>query len=237
MTLIITARSKSFALVTADGRCTITTKGVQQKATDTLQKIFPYSDRGFAIAHHGQNLIDERRVDDITNQFLNGNADVIAKSSLQHIAQIFAERYGQSVKETLEKIPDSKHCGFLFIGFGVGGDEPRIYEANWHKKEDTNIDHNIKLLGDFVRSGEGKKYIDEYLKDLKNLQFLKENILKWNLQQTKAYCDKLYGFAENNQTKAGEDIFGGYKHQLVIKKSGCEWLIPPKQASPTAAGQ
>ncbi len=231
MTLIITARSTSFVLVIADGR----SRG--KISSYTFQKIFPHPDRGFAIAHHGQNLIDERRIEDIANEFFANNADVIAKSSIQHIAQMFAERYGQSVKETLEKIPDSEHCGFLFIGFGAGEDEPRICEANWHKQDDTNIDYNITLLGDFVRSGNGKKYIDGYLEDSRNQQFLEDNILKWNLKEVRAYCDKLYRLSEDAQANTREDMFGGHKHQLVIKKSGCEWLIPPEQESPTAGGQ
>lgn len=237
MTLIITARSKSFALVTADGSCTITTKGAQQKATDTLQKIFPYSDRGFAIAHHGQNLIDERRVEEIATEFLLVNTELIRVSRIEEVAKLFVQRYGEPINSTLQRIPDSKYCGFLFIGFGMGDNEPRVYEAKWEKNNDKDIWHDVNLLGDFIRSGDGKKYSDEYLKDPKNLQFLKDNILKWNLEQTKLYCDELYRLSVETQAQAGEDIFGGHKHQLLIEKNGCEWLIPPKQTTPTADGQ
>ena len=231
MTLIITARTTSFALVTADGRSS------GRISSNTFQKIFPHSDRGIAIAHHGQNMIDERRVEEIATEFLMANMNEIRESRIGEIAKLFVQRYGNSINRTLQNIPDSKYCGILFVGFGIEDNEPRVYEANWKKTNDKEVRHDVNLLGDFIRSGDGKKYIDEYFKDPKNIQFLKNNILKWNIEQTKAYCDKIYGFAENNQTKAGEDIFGGYKHQLIIKKSGCEWLIPPKQASPLVAGQ
>ncbi len=229
MTLIITARSTSFALVTADGR----SKG--KISSNTFQKIFPDSERGLVIAHHGQNLIDECNVKDIVNDFFNINMDEIESSSIEKVSTLFVQKYGDSIRSTLHRIPESKNCGFLFIGFGVGNNEPKIYEAYWEKNNNKDIRHEVSLLGDFIRSGDGKKYSDEYLKYPKNLQFLKDNILKWNLEQSKAYCDKLYSLAKESQAKAGEDIFGGHKHQLVIKKNGCEWLIPPTQSTPTEA--
>lgn len=231
MTLIITVEARNHIVVTADGR----SKG--KINSNTLQKIFPHPNRGFAIVHHGQNLIDidERRVQDVANEFLVDNADVIGKSSVQHIARLFVEHYEQIITKTLRSIPGNKGCGFLFLGFGMTTKKPKIYEAFWATGQVNTIaptKHN-----DLVLSGDARRHILQYLDDDKEKQNRQNNIMKGTVQSAKAYCDKLYRLAEEAQTKANEDVFGGHKHQLVIKKSGCEWLIPPKQAAPTAADQ
>jgi hypothetical protein len=220
MTLIITVEARSHIVVTADGRST------GKIESNTLQKIFPHPNRGFAIAHHGQNLIDNRRVEDIANEFLVDNANVIGKSSIQPIARLFMELYGGIIRKTLGSIPGNKGCGFLFLGFEMVTKGPKIYEAFWATGQANTIapeKHN-----DLILSGDGKRYIQKYVDDPKEKQFRQKNLLKGTFQNAKSYSDKLYGLAEEAQTKTGEDIFGGHKHQLAITGSGCQWLIPPK---------
>jgi hypothetical protein len=229
MTLIITVEAKNHIVATADGR----SKG--KISSNTLQKIFPHPNRGFAIAHHGQNLIGNRRVQDIANEFLVANTGMIGKSSVQHIARLFVQQHGQSIKKTLTSISGRDGCGLLFFGFAITTKKPKLYEAWWPPQQPNSVTY--KKHNDLALSGEAKDFIEGYIDDPKEKEFRRKRILKATVQEAKAYCDKLYKFAEDAQTKADEYIFGGHKHQLVIKKSGCKWLIPPKQGSPTAAGQ
>ena len=226
MTLIITAKAKSHAIVTADGRIATITDGIRTKTGDTLQKVFPLPNRGFAIAHHGENIIEGCKIKEIVEQFLN---DKIKITTVRQIAQDFTKRYDDDIRKTLTRISDSKLCGFLFIGFGMVINKSKIYEAFWQKQSASDIVNKIEERGDLVLSGDAKKYITKYLDDPKEKKMRQEKVIKGKIQDTQAYCDRLYKFAEDAQTKASEDIFGGHKHQLVIMKSGCEWLTPPKK--------
>lgn len=237
MTLIITARARSHVVVTADGRCRTTTNGFQKKASDTLQKIFPLPNRGFAVAHHGENIIEGCKVKDIVEQFFSDNMSGIRITSVSQIARIFVKRYGDNIRKTLQRISDSKLCGFLFLGFGTTINKPKIHEAFWKKQNVNDIVHKTEERGNLVLSGDAKKYICRYTKEPVDSQFRWENIYRGDVEYSKAFCNRLYQLAEDAQTKAGEDIFGGYKHQLVIEKSGYKWLIPSEQADSTTTSQ
>jgi adenylate kinase family enzyme len=225
MTLIITAKSQSHVIVTADGRCSTITAGVQKKKSDILQKIFPMYDRGFAIAHHGENIIKECKIDDIIDEFFNKRPRI---TSIRQIAQDFKNRYDADIRKTLTMIKDSKACGFLFIGFGTVMRKSKICEAFWSKQNDNTIVNKLEELGDIVLSGDAQKYIKKYLDDTKEKALRQEKIAKGNIQDAQTYCNRLYRFAEIAQAEANEDIFGGYKHQLLVTSKGCEWLLPPK---------
>lgn len=226
MTLIITVQARSHIVVTADGLCTTTKNGIQTRTSETLQKIFPLHSRGFAIAHHGENIIEGCKVEDIVNEFSSNNLNTIGRTSIRQIAQLFAQRYANDVKKTLKRIPESKGSGFLFLGFGITSKKLKIYETFWGKNILNDVFFEGKELEDLILSGDAKKYIERCKDEEK--EYRKNHILNGTIKDSQAYCDKLYKLAENAQTKAGEDIFGGHKHQLVITKSGWKWLIYPK---------
>lgn len=219
MTLIITVEARNHIVITADGRSTGTVE------SNSLQKIFPDSNKAFAISHHGQNLINERSVKDIANEFLAKNAARIGKSSIQSIAQLFTQQYEQTIRKTLRGIPGNEVCGFLFLGYAMTTNKPKICEAFWETGQATVT---VQTHPDLVLSGQAQDHLKKYLDDSKEKRFRKDNILKGTVQQSKAYCDRLYKLAEDAEAKAKKDRFGGHKHQLLIRKSGCEWLIPPK---------
>ena len=228
MTLIITAKAKSHVVVTADGRCSTIKEGAYEKTSDAQQKIFPLSNRGFAIVHHGQNIIKEREIGDIIERFFNENSKI---TSIRQIAQNFADRYNDDIRETLTTIKDSKACGLLFIGFGTVMRKSKIYEAFWEKQSVSNIQYTMNEKENnknIVISGDGKKYVKKYLEDSKEKALRQEKIDKGSFQDAQAYCDRLYQFAEKAQSEANEDIFGGHKHQLLVTSNSCKWLIPPK---------
>ena len=229
MTLIITVEANNHIVTTADGL------GKGKISSSTLQKIFPHPNKGFAIAHHGQNLIGNRMVQDIADEFLLANTGVIGKSSVQRITQLFVQQYGQNIKNTLACISGPYCCGFLFLGFAITTKKPKLYEAWWPPQKPNSV--IIKKHKDLILSGEAQEFIKAYIDDSKEKEYRLKSIFKGTVQEAIAYLDKLYRLAEKNQTKSCKNIFGGHKHQLVIKKSGCEWLIQPKQASLTAAGQ
>jgi len=228
MTLIITAKAQSHVVVTADGRCSKISAGVYEKTSNTLQKIFPLPNRGFAIAHHGENIIKECKISDIIEQFFSESLKI---TSIRQVAQDFADKYDADIRDTLTMIKDSKACGFLFIGFGTVMRKSKIYEAFWKKQSVSDIKFTIDKIKDshdIVISGDAKKYIKKYLDDPKEKALRQEKIDKGNFQDAQAYCDRLYQFAEKAQTEANEDIFDGHKHQLLITNNSCKWLIPPK---------
>ena len=225
MTLIITAKSKSHAVVTADGRIATITDGIRTTTGDTLQKVFPFPNRGFAIAHHGENIIEGCKINDMVEQFFS---DKIKITTVRQVAQDFTKRYDEDIRKTLTRISGSKLCGFIFIGFGTVTNKIKVYEAFWQKINISNIVNKIEELQyDLALSGDAKKYITKYLDDPKEKKLRQEKVVKGKILDTQAYCDRLYKFAEDAQAKTSEDIFGGHKHQLAIMNSSCEWLIPP----------
>ena len=99
MTLIITAQAKPHIVVTADGWCTKNINGCKKKTSATLQKIFPLSNRGFAIAHHGQNIIQGRKVKDIVEEFLLDKISGFRITTVQQIARRFVANYGEDIRK------------------------------------------------------------------------------------------------------------------------------------------
>jgi len=82
--------------------------GVQKTTSNTLQKIFPHTSKGFAIAHHGENIINETPVKKIASQFLANNTAEIDRTSVQGIAQLFEQQYGKDIQNTLAAVSDRK---------------------------------------------------------------------------------------------------------------------------------
>lgn len=225
MTLIISAKAKSHVVITADGRCSKITDGIYKKTSDNLQKIFPLSNRGFAIAHHGENIINGRKIGDIIERFYG---ERLSFACIKQITHAFVEKYDSDIRETLIAVSDRKACGFLFVGFGKEMNRPQIWEAFWEKQKDNTIVCTIKEHGDLVLSGDAKEYIIKYIDEPVDSYFNWKNINFFNdYKFTIEFCNKLYQIAEDTQTTAIENIFGGHKHQLLIKKTNCEWLVPP----------
>jgi hypothetical protein len=169
MTLIITIEASKHVVATADGR----SKGMIE--SNALQKIFPLPNKGFAIAHHGQNLIEGRMVQDIINEFFTNNLLKIGKSSIQTLAQLFEQKYGKLIIRTLNNIPSNQVCGLLFLGFAHTTNKPKIYETFWEKRKDAV---SIKKHTDLVLSGEAKKFIKKYIEDPKEKEFRRRKVFK-----------------------------------------------------------
>jgi hypothetical protein len=222
MTLLIGTISKNCVVLTADGisRPNPITGGGEKK--DDLQKIFPHESLPIAIVHHGFNIIDGQPVRFRIMDFFDSFKDDIANLSIKDISNQLMGFMDSYVEQTLMNPNNRGGVGFWVSGFGISQNKPTLFEIFW-PSDVTLKEHNGIILG-----GDGKVFISEYLhKKLGTFSPKINRVKQYKAGLAAIYHDKLYDKAEKNQRSKAEYIFGGKKHQLVIKKSGCEWLLPP----------
>jgi hypothetical protein len=165
-----------------------------------------------AISSNFENTQNyNERITDIVNKINDSN------DPLNPYGNSLDVDIANDIKKTLKRIQESKGSGFLFLGFGITSKKPKIYETFWGKNILNDVFFEGKEREDLILSGDAKKYVDKYLDDTQEKEYRKNHILNGTIKDAQKYCDRLYKIAEEAQTKAGEDIFGGHRHQLVIK--------------------
>ena len=225
MTLLIETMSNDHAMLTADGLSIpnrTTGAGINR---DDLQKIFPLSNVPIAIAHHGINLIDGCEVSQLISEFEKSLGQGLSQYSVPTIAKNLRAYTDLAAKSTLANPANEGCIGFWVTGFAQNNMKPLFYEVLW-PNEPSVVEHYDAVFG-----GGGKKFIERYLNN---------RLGKFDLRQAHGfkrvyagYChDALYREAEAAQRRAGERIFGGHQHRLLIRKGGCQWLKSPKAAIP-----
>lgn len=129
MTLLLAARAQTHILLTADGRCTDTNRGVRTTTSDTLQKIFPVEYRPFAVAHHGENILNGQPVSQLLATLYHAHGGVIATANTRQFSLLIAQNLDSVVSATLLRIADSKNCGFWVCGVEDTSQKPQMYEV------------------------------------------------------------------------------------------------------------
>jgi len=227
MTLLLAARGQSHILLTADGRCMNTCRGVRATTSDTLQKIFPVAGRPLAFVHHGENVINGQSVSAIVDAIVQNNHDVISTATLREISLLLGQDLNAEVTQTLTRIADSKTCGFWVCGFDPGICKPQIYEVIWHKGSNSSIELLIMPHGDLLMGGDAAQPIKNFLAEPIDARLSWNRILTSDVQYSQELHDELFRRAESAQTKNETDLFGGHKHRLVVTSDGCNWLLAP----------
>jgi hypothetical protein len=227
MTLLLAARAQSHILLTADGRCTDTNRGVRTTTSDTLRKIFPIAHRPLALIHHGENVINGQPVSELLETFGRDNSQIISVAGSRQISLLLAQTLDALVSATLVRIADSKNCGFWVSGFDTEGGKPQIYEVIWNKESATEVNLRIMPHGDLLMGGDAAQFIKTFLTNPIDDHLSWDRIFAADIRYSQELHDELYRRAETAQQESTTDQFGGHKHQLAITKDGCEWLVPP----------
>lgn len=231
MTLLLGARGRSHILITADGQRLVGTGATAHVAETNVQKVFPAGYRPFAVAHHGQNIINGQPVHELIPTFLHANRAELAECTARQICAQLISHFDNAVTETLLQIPDSKQFAVWIAVMESAFSRPSIYEICWRKEEfvDNGIDISMLVtrLGDIVFGGDGKKYILEFLEEPVSKELSHQHVYFRPLRYSKAVQDELYSLGLQRQAEEQEHLFGGHKHQLSISRHGCEWLIAP----------
>lgn len=231
MTLLLGARGRSHILVTADGQGVVGTGSNAAVADTGLQKVFPADYRPFAVAHHGQNIIDGQPVRSLIPTFLLDNRAEFAGCTIRHICARFISDFDDAVTKTLLTIPDSEQFAIWLAAIEPEVSRPSIYEICWRKEEFVDNGSDIVMLvtrlGDSVFGGDAKEFILEYLKEPIDQELSHQHVYFRPLKYSNAFHDELYSLALKRQTEKQEHRFGGHKHQLAITREGCKWVIAP----------
>ncbi len=206
MTLLLGTLTTTGTVITADGfsikneNLSIKNKKQDRRAIGrtTLQKIFTDEER-LAIAHCGENLVEERAIANILRELLT---QVPAGTAIRDLAV--------DIQQNIP-IPDG---GFWVAGFDADTEFPVMYEVVSVNK---HVGPPIELGRCVIhRCGAGAKFVNA-----------QQDLGTDDLQEIAAYHDSLYDTALENQGNR-QKVFGGHKHQLVLGRK-CPWRIPPQE--------
>lgn len=220
MTLLIGTVSKSNIVLTADGLSRVNPHTGAGVSTDSFQKIFPVADAPVAILHHGLNILDGRDVglfiDDFMKEFKG-----FASASIAEIAAELRSFAEMPAQKALAVPSNEGVVGFWVAGFGSRKARPELYEVCWPVSPDPTRHEGLVLGGD------GKKFGEHFLSHPLG-PFRLERIREYSTTFARQYHRAIYSQAEAKQEKAGESIFGGQLHQLVLERQGWHWTAGPQ---------
>lgn len=220
MTLLIATYTSSNVVLTADGLCTKEANGKKDLLYD-YQKIFPIEGTAVAVCHHGQSIFldrggGERPVGRVVSDFISKCGERLYSLTVRDMSQTVWDELDDDCRETLEDMGPATSIGFWVAGFGAGNLWPALYEL-WWPENSRPVDKRKGHFPVIVVGGEGKRF----LPNPPGLDFGEYS------DEMKKHHDKLYRDAEQRQSSAGETVFGGHRHQLVISRAGWSWSIPP----------
>ena len=221
MTLLIGTISDKHAVITADGLSRVNPTTGAGLGLDTFQKVFPVPDLPVAFVHHGFNILGGNPVGEFISDYIEAQSRAIETSSIGEIAEDFRSYTDQSAQSVLANPTNTGVVGFWIVGFGLGKGKPELYEVCWPDKP-TPCRHEGIVFG-----GDAKKFIMTYLSRPLG-PFSPDRVRNYSEAFVRQFHQALYKQAEAKQTKAGQVVFGGHKHQLVLKKIGWKWTNPPK---------
>ncbi len=220
MTLLIGTVSDKHAVITADGLSRVNPITGAGVGSDIFQKVFPVSSLPIAFVHHGLNILEGKPIDEFIEGYTLAHATALVASSIKDIAEHLRSYAEQAAQNALADPTNKGVIGFWIAGFGAGKGKPELYEICWPEKP-APFKHEPIVFG-----GDGKDFITFYLSQPLG-PFRPGNIAKASVSFIRQYHQALYKLAESKQAKARQTIFGGYQHQLVVKKAGWEWTRPP----------
>jgi hypothetical protein len=220
MTLLIGTVARNHIVLTADGLSRanpITGAGME---CENLQKIFPHGTAPLAMVHHGLNIINQKTAGQWVTDCYDSLGSELECLALDQFTDRFIEFLDHHAHVTLQ---DPSNRGV--IGFWIADCRqrwPTLLEICWPDNTKPTRHRPILLGGDGSRFLFGKH--GSLLDYCRPPQKLDRSLVA----SAVAYHDKLYAVAEQLQKDSGETVFGGQKHQLVIKRCGCQWITSPR---------
>ncbi len=221
MTLILTSVRRAEVLLTADGRSTVWRGGQVVRTIDDLQKIFPVPDHPLAVAHHGENVLDDKPV---AHWIIWAVARINAGNlSLEAFADELRALFHAPVRRRLRALRNSRF-GFGLVVAGFGAQAPAQPPAPggtelWWQVADGVVKTEERAWGPITitPSGDGVRQIPA---------------VEWKriatpaLDDARAYHAQLMAAALT--AGARPNTVGGHVHELVITPEGCRWSTAPK---------
>jgi len=217
MTLLISTKSQNGVIVTADGRASIESNSGYLVASDSLQKIFPYSFGALAVASHGENEVCGEPVSVYIERILGS----IGSEDVDMVACRCLCELDNDITHTLSENAFKKYCGFWFIGATVHNGFA-VYEIDWFKT-DHGIQRKITPHGHLVIGGDCADPIKIYLRQPINVAYSHEKLSTNNYRYAVEFSDILYDMVMDTSPT----MCGGHKHQLLVSESGTSWITKP----------
>lgn len=236
MTLLIgtvaraSTTAKSHIVLTADGRCTGTQGTKRTTLSNTYQKLYPLPGRPVAFAHHGENVIIGRPVQEALTALLEAESQRVDSSDVHGLAALLVEAFHEPSLQTFRFVPDAKVIAFWIAGFDPSKKHPVLHEVCWERNVDTGeICLKEEDHGNLVFGGDGKRLIDQYTDRPVDGMYDWKKIPDQGIKYAQKFHAKLYRLAEEAQAKGPFELFGGHKHQIVVTQRTWEWSIPPSE--------
>ena len=227
MTLLIGTVAKDNIVLTADGLSRANPITGAGMACEDLQKIFPHGTSPFAIVHHGLNIVNRTSAARRVADFYKFLAKDLEAYTLKQIADKFIDFIDDNANATFNDPSNKGIIGFWIAGFGSRQTRPELFEICW---PDSVIPKKFEGL---ITGGDGRNFLEPYPHQdqaLRSYSPAKKVIERYSATFAVTYHNTLYTIAERFQKASGEMIFGGHKHQLIIKSSDCTWTIRPMQS-------
>jgi hypothetical protein len=223
MTLILTSIRPADVVMTSDGRSILWKNGQPDSFNDRLQKIFPVPDHPLAVAHHGENLLDDKPVGEwIVAALKRLNAGNL---SVEEVADELRARFHPHVRRRLRATVKSGFgFGLIVAGFGARAREPAGMEL-WWKIVEGVLTTEERHWGptSITPSGSGVKQIPAVSwKEIADKDVAAVRVYHKELMNTAMWADEK------------PNSVGGHVHELVITASGWRWTTAPKGAERAA---
>lgn len=217
MTLILTSIRPADVVMTADGRSILWKNGEPDSINDRLQKIFPVPDHPLAVAHHGENLLEDKPVGEwIVAALKRLNAGNL---SVEEVADELRARFHPHVRRRLRATAKSGFgFGLIVAGFGARAREPAGMEL-WWKIVEGVLTTEERHWGptSITPSGSGVKQIP-------GVSW--KEVADKDVDAVRVYHKELMNTAMWADVKPNS--VGGHVHELVITASGWRWMTAPK---------
>ena len=222
VTLLIGTISNTNIVITADGLSRVNPANGAGIKSNTFQKIFPFPSMSAAIVHHGFNILDGQPVNQFLQQFMT-NAEKNFTTFRVHDISTGLHKFTDSAAKAILANPTNKGIiGFWVAGFSTENIRPLLYEIYWPDN------HRPKLHEPIVFGGDGKKFIDYHIQEFEKDKSKCVEVSRYSVEDALKFHSQIYEEAEEKQKEAGQNIFGGHQHQIVIREDGCRWNKPPE---------
>lgn len=222
MTLLLGTISKTNIVITADGLSLAnptTGAGIQ---SNNFQKIFPVPMLTLAIAHHGYNILNNQPVGDFLRPFIGKSNTDFRALDIRDVATELLKFAEPAAQDIFANPANKKVVGFWVTGFSTSKERPCLYEICWPNKTNPTLHKPV------VFAGCGRQFVDYHIEEFRIDKSKCGNIEQFSVEDAISYHSELYEEAKAKQMQSDKTLFGGHRHQPVIKKDYWQWIQPPQ---------
>lgn len=206
MTLILTALCKNGICVCADKRVKTWTGGTL-KIEDNLNKIYRFNDIPLIVFNHGVNKFNNKSWREFCSDYDNSNRwkDKTIKLISEDFKSFIENDIVQQLRSNIQNMPNVssvQNTAFVLCGRNIKDNIFEFHELYWSPKLTVNSWKDTRL----ICSGEGSKYLEEYLDNnsqSNTVEFWKTK----NTDQAKEKIEELFSIAVSKRNQLNGDEF------------------------------